>query len=67
MGGEGSSYWYLKGSRLDRGGEGSEGWVLDRSHNRAAICLQRGQNKGICLDDLRLDQDLDEEGRKGKG
>lgn len=35
------------------------GWVLDRSHNRAAICLQRGQNKGICLDDLRLDQDRD--------
>lgn len=57
-------YWYLKGGRLDRGGEGSEGWVLDSSHDRAAICFQRGQNKGICLNDLRLNQDL--EGRDKK-
>lgn len=64
--GEDSAYWYLKGSRLDGGGEGSEGWILDCGHNRATICLQCGQNKGICLDNLRLDQDLDEE-RRGKG
>lgn len=63
--GEGGPYWYLKGCCLDGGGEGSEGWVLDCSHDRAAICFQCGQNKGICLDDLRLYQDLDGEERKG--
>lgn len=57
--GECNSYWYLKGSRLEWGGEGSEGWVLDCSHNRAAICFQCGQNKGICLNDLRLNKDLE--------
>lgn len=56
--GECNSYWYLKGSCLEGGGEGSEGWILDCSHNRAAICFQCGQNKGICLNDLRLNKDL---------
>lgn len=54
----------MKGGRLDGGGEGSEGWVLDGGHDRAAICFQRSQNKGICLNNLRLNQDL-EGGQKG--
>lgn len=56
----------MKGGCLDGGGEGSEGRVLDCSHDRAAICLQCGQNKGICLDDLRLYQDLRGKGRRRK-
>lgn len=60
----GGSYRDLQGDRLDRGGEGGEGRVLDGGHDGAAICLEGRQDEGIGLDDLRLDQHLDGGGRE---